>query len=203
MSDAPLTMIQEREELISLLPPGVREAWDKIPKEQYMKSDVELELSFTPTMADWSIRKRMWEKYDLAKKTNARELKLVSVYGEDVSRSHFYRVLNRDFNRFPWYMSRPPDSDELIELGAKAALQKMAHFLLNHTPDARSATVYLKYADIFLNRQYGAVAQRIEQKNLNLNKTIGSRTVDDPNDLLEKMKDMQKQLSPKDVTPSE
>jgi hypothetical protein len=161
--------------VISLVSPKFQEAILNIPEEYFGIDATEYEKTIgagdTLTQTDKRLRMAFWLEYDRAQARGI-GMEMKRVLGGACSEDYFYRVL-RNPKKVAYILIQPVS----YELACKDLLDRSVMLLgqildqITHSskPDPKMYDVAIKIYNILDTRVNGAVVQRVEQKNLNVN----------------------------------
>jgi hypothetical protein len=167
--------------VLNLVPEAVRNAMERIPAEFLAMDEDELEARAPRqkwTLVDRRLRTAFWIEYARAQDTGS-NMQISNVFNGTCSRNYFYGTIMENKIKLAYLMRPPADytiaMEESLNFGV-ARLREILDFPLwakdkdgIERPDVKVAEVILKTVTLIDQRVKGAVIQRIEQKNLNVN----------------------------------
>lgn len=167
--------------LVNVLPEKLRRAIDRLPDDLLTKSEDELhQLNFALESADSTsnkLRISFWDEYERVLREKEMMMEIERVVKGICSISYFERIFCSNVNRLAWLIHAPSeykmDLRDLHSLGIKALRKIMT--LPPTNPDGSPNTKLIEAQNkIFQHvdmRIEGAIIQRIDQRNVNVNLT--------------------------------
>lgn len=143
----------------------------------YFKSEMML-----PSATDNQIRLKFWLEYDSAQ-ANMKFMEMSSVYAGICSRQYFYGTFLARAEKVAWMLQPPVDYVTKLEEGLDFGLSQLrdilehSHVMSNGRVDSRLGELKAKIVAMFDLRLKGAVTQKVEHKNMNLNISTSDRAV--------------------------
>ncbi len=186
--------------VINLVPPAVQRAIENVPQDFFSLTEVELEKESPQgkwTIADRRMRTSFWLEYTRSQDTG-HAMSMSLVYGGICSRNYFYESFLTNKARMAYLLSQPADYKIAVEEALTCSVDKVREILemplydpVTGRPDTKVAEAILKAFKMLDDRVKGAVVQRVEQKNLNVNYEAGKK----PGATPETMDDLDKKLA--------
>jgi hypothetical protein len=165
--------------LASLLPPPIRRRVPEIPTEFYELSEDAMaeELFGSINKIDPllnRLRIALWDEYDRCQKHQLKQMDMLRLYRGICTTSQFYKVLN-DPKALGFYLT-PPTAytlacKELLTLTVRKMREaiNMPLYDKKGNPNTKLIEAIIKIHEKMDMRIHGAVIQRIDQRNLNMN----------------------------------
>ena len=185
MTEHAVNDISNPRSIINLVPDTVREAILRVPDEYLAMTSEELEGEFkaagySPNITDKRMRIAFWLEYDRSQSATAKRMNMGYVYGGLCSRQYFYERFVKDKRRMAWILISPPDYKIATEEALLHGVDRLREILdmpikVGGKIDAKAAAVILETVKFLDTRVKGAVIQKIQQANLNVNVDASER----------------------------
>jgi hypothetical protein len=178
--------------VINLVPPYLQTQIKVIPEEFLDMEEEELKVAGRCDIVENRLKHSFWHEYTNAQ-LKGRSMNLVNVYS-GVCSSHYFKnsIIHNSYKLA--YILIPPASyrialDELLSISLEQIRDIMTtpHRDAKGKVDAKLAAVKVKIADSIIMRVKGAVVQKVEQKNLNVNVDV--------EDYDEKLRELEAQIN--------
>ena len=171
---APLDTTNPRS-LVNLVPDIVKQCIDGIPQEYFGLDVTEYEKEIAPgpmlTQTDRRLRLAFWLEYERAQNRGI-EMNMKRVIDSACSHDFFYKAIKNP-KKMGYYLIPPVNyssaCDDLLERSILVLGRILDQVVNARVIDSKMAEVAMKIFNAIDARKNGAVVQRVEQKNLNVN----------------------------------
>jgi hypothetical protein len=173
--------------LVNVVRPEIREKISRVPADLFSLTEEELERRSPKgqfTWVDRRLRVSWWQEYTRATENHPRMMKMTEVVDGICSRNYFYDHVLADKVRLAFILTPPSNYTVATEEALLRAVDRVREILdfplydEQGRPQPKNAEVVIKAFMLLDQRVKGAVIQRIEQKNLNLNVGKQASTTD-------------------------
>lgn len=172
-SDVDLTDATHPKSIVNLLPSYIANFVKAVPEALHSLSEEDLKREGRCDIVESRLRQAFWMEYDRASFRNSK-MNVASIYGGVCNKSYFREVCANSYKLA--YVLRPPTNykvalQELLTLGVEQLREILTtpNFDDQGKFNATLAGQKLKIMDTVFQRTIGAVVQKVEQKNLNVN----------------------------------
>jgi hypothetical protein len=164
--------------LVNVVRPEIREKIARVPADLFSLTEDELEKRSPKgqfTWVDRRLRVSWWQEYTRATENHPRMMKMTEVVKGICSRNYFYEHVLADKVRLAFLLTPPSNYEVATEEALLRGVDRIREILdfplydEQGRPQPKNAEVMIKAYMLLDQRVKGAVIQRIEQKNLNLN----------------------------------
>ena len=172
-----------------------------LPPEIANMSASELEEIRNPTEIDWLLRKRLWNRVEIARKTQETHIQTIAIYGGICSAANFHKLLSSP-HRVAWLFTHPAEDIKRMEFGLSVGMGNLLKFV-SKEPNEKTAGAFLKAIELLMNRVHGPVVQKVEAKHAHM-KVQSPISTATPEEVIARLDELKsKLLTTKDVTPSD
>jgi hypothetical protein len=184
-----------------LLTPGLVQKFQKIPEEYFAMSEEDLEKLVSPTKTDEMLRVSFWNEVRRVTEASEIRLKPIKVYDGVCTREHFNSYIVASPLKFAYILRPPPShkakSELIISRGTSKLLEALDAKLVysNGHMDAKATKTVLDIVAYFESRMKGAVTQKVETKNLNVEVKHSTTEASQHKELDQKLLNLRNQIA--------
>lgn len=205
ISRCPIKDVNNPRSVINITPSSVSNAIRYIPETVFAMGEKELKEHAKPTEIEERLRISFWNEYDRAQHT-MKAMNLSNVYGGVCSQTHFLKNIVSNSFKLAYILTPPTDYQLRIEEMLNFSLDQVRdilaqpHVFPDGAPNPKMADVKVKIFESLLERVKGAVAQRVESKNLNVNVEAGrsvqkADVITSPDEIDKKIRELEADLN--------
>lgn len=163
--------------VLRLAPEVIQRRMLEIPEDVRYLDEPQLRKQIRPTATDNQLRISFWLEYDRCQREMDKQMQMTAIIRGIISEDYFYNVYIKNLTRLAWILI-PPKSytvklSEMLELGLDQLREtlELPHIESNGKVNTKLLELKLKITAMMDMRMNGAIAQKvqIEQKNMNMN----------------------------------
>lgn len=163
--------------LLNIVPPVVAQAIERIPDDLFKKTEEELR-EMMPlkrfTSVDRRLRTSFWREYNQAQ-DQKRMMNITNIFAGICSRTHFYGNALEEKVRLAYLLLPPLEYQIAMEESLLYSIEQLREAIevafdeFKKSKNPKMLDVIVKVTQMYDTRVKGAVIQKVEQKNLNVN----------------------------------
>lgn len=178
---------EERRTLISMLPPYVKEAAEKIPEQLRYMDEKELRKYVRPNPSVQALRNSFWLEYARCIDKEGQWLKIGNILSGICTIEYWAQVVTKNSGMMEWILRPPISYNKAMEEALYFGVERIREILElpftynmidprtgkeREVVDSKAAELVLKAFMIIDNRVKGSVLQRSETKSLQVNASM-------------------------------